>query len=327
MNGTAPHTTAPRVAVVVLNFNGRTHLEQALPSLLRPEPGLRHEVLVVDNASTDGSLEFLARSYPALPVLANATNRGWPGGNNDGARWAADRGAEFVAFVNNDIEAPPGWLAHAVRLCEARPQLAVVGYDIVEDADRDRSRALFQSLLRSPPPVRSEPADHVAGTALFCRLSAFRELGGFDETLFMYADEDDFEERVRMAGFEMARMNLPVWHYGEGTAGRTIPLYAAYLAFRNSARQHLKYHGFSAFLRYTAVAAVRACRPRRRNAIGSERRMRPAHPAINLALLLAAFAWNLGAAPHTCSQGRRVRAHMESVRQRHEVPPPASGGS
>src|SRR5688572_7779686 len=99
----------PLVSVIVVNYNGRHHLAECLHALERQTlPAGQFETVLVDNGSTDGSIEFVRAHFPRVKVVPLPTNRGFAGGNNVGLAHAAGR---TVALLNNDTAAAPNWLA------------------------------------------------------------------------------------------------------------------------------------------------------------------------------------------------------------------------
>ena len=106
----------PSVAVVILNFNGRTYLEQFLPAVIASVgPGV--EVIVADNASTDDSVDLVERAFSSVRVIRNATNSGYAGGYNEAlARVSAD----YYVLLNSDVEVTPGWIEPVIALMEDR---------------------------------------------------------------------------------------------------------------------------------------------------------------------------------------------------------------
>ncbi len=110
-------TNPPRLGVVVLNWNGRDHLAGLFPSLLASTYS-DFFVLVVDNGSQDGSVEWTRREFPSVEVLALGENRRFSGGNNAGAARARELGAELLLILNNDTEVDPeclSWLVESFR--------------------------------------------------------------------------------------------------------------------------------------------------------------------------------------------------------------------
>jgi len=118
---------SPLVSVITVNFNGAHLLPDLLRSLER-QTYRHHEVLVIDNGSTDGSAELVRRDFPGVNVLVQSRNRGFAGGNNAGIR--AARG-ELIALVNNDTVADPSWLEELVRTARAEPRAAAVSSKIL----------------------------------------------------------------------------------------------------------------------------------------------------------------------------------------------------
>lgn len=125
----APGVPEPFVSIIVVNYNGRQHLESLLPSLLSLDyPPERREILVVDNGSADGSTIFVRSAYPDIRVLEAGENRGFAGGNNLGIR--AARG-ELVALINNDAIADRSWLRGLVEAAAEDPRIGIVGSKVL----------------------------------------------------------------------------------------------------------------------------------------------------------------------------------------------------
>jgi GT2 family glycosyltransferase len=233
----------PLVCVVVLNCNGREHLEYCLPSICATE--YEHlRVLVVDNGSSDDSLA-VARRFP-VDIAANARNIGWAGGNNVGIRRAIEMGADYLVLANNDIKVDPRWITEAVRLAEVHPDIAVVGFDVHEpipgSTDTDSGFTAACDAWREPVVT---PPTFVGGMAMFARVRTFEELGLIDENFFLYGEENDFQIRVRRAGYQVVAVNVPVWHFGQAFFGKTS-LRASLLQTENNIQLLLKHQGVAA---------------------------------------------------------------------------------
>ena len=233
------------VAVVVVNFNGGKYLQRCLASISsqsrRPDI-----VIVVDNASVDGSLSDVRPQYPDYLYLPNATNVGFAKANNQAFDICHDLGVEYVALLNPDAFAAPDWLA-----------------TLLAAADREPACASWAScLLRADAPSEVDglgDAYHISGSAwrrrhgqqleaawlvdryVFCacaaaalyRLSAVREVGGFDEDLFCYLEDVDLGFRLRLRGHLCRLVSAArVEHVGSGITGFRSPA-ATYYGQRN----------------------------------------------------------------------------------------------
>jgi len=194
--------------VVVVNWNRRELLRACLESLAR-QADVSFETIVVDNGSSDGSAD-LASGFGAR-VIRNSENRGFCAANNQGV--AAARG-DFIALLNNDAEAEPGWLAALHRVCSQRSGVGMAASKILvwEDPKRiDKAAQLIfpdgQNRGRGSGAVdrgqfdREEDAAWPDGCAAMYRKEMLDSIGGFDEDLFAYGDDAELGLRARIAGW------------------------------------------------------------------------------------------------------------------------------
>ncbi len=222
----------PDVTVIVLNFNGREHLGPCLESLDALDyPSERLHVRVVDNASVDDSLAFLARSHPTVPVIRNDRNLGFSAAMNRAVEAAE---TPFIALLNNDARVDAAWL---------RELIAPVAAD---DADCAGSRLVswdgsqtlfegggcnfhgigFQCGMDAPEGATDSPEILFAcGAALAMRRERFLEAGGFDEDYFAYYEDVDFGWRLWLLGHRvvLAPRSI-VYHQHSATASR-VPVH------------------------------------------------------------------------------------------------------
>ena len=302
----------PTVCIVILNYNGRELLERFLPAIARTDYQPL-ELVVVDNASTDDSVEWLRQHWPHLTVLPQSYNRFWAGGNNAGIRYALEKGHHYVAFANNDKEPHPAWIREAVRFSQSNPQFGMIGFRLF---NQDKSRAAFEEVCRTELQQESHPVTHVDGCSLFCDSNVFRTLGLFDEDYLIYCEESDLEYRALQAGWQAAQVNVPVWHLGEATMQR-VALRRAYLQMRNIIRFNFKLHGIVSGLRMIKTVLNRACNPWPPPDLAKGyfmQRYRPAGLATNAALAFAAIGWNLLHLPRTLRIGRQDRRRIALCR-------------
>lgn len=291
----AQRNSWPRVCVFILNHNGKNHLEYCLPSLCATDYP-NYELVLLDNASTDGSVEYTRRNFPQIAVIQNDKNLGWAGGNNVGIRYALDHGADYVVLQNNDTKVDPRWLGAAVQVCRADAHIGIVGFRMLqeyvqgEDPDQEQFRELSAAWER----LEYEPAHHVTGAALFVRVDVFRDVGLIDEAYFAYSEEDDLEKRAMRAGYRMVRINVPLWHYNGGFWRKQF-LKSSVLALRNNVRCMIKNDTPRSIAHQILWLFRFVCPPRLEYdvRIPHFRRLRPSNLVVNNAVLLYALLWNL----------------------------------
>ena len=276
---------APRVYVVVLNFNGAAHLAACLTSLLETEYA-NYRIVVVDNNSLDGSWQVADQHGDRMTLIRNRSNLGWSGGNNVGIRHCLDAGARYIVLANNDIKVHRAWIREAVAAAEAVPQVGVVGFDVHEAPDATAAEAAFEAACRAWRPAPAVPVANVGGMAMFVRATLFRELGLIDESFWAYGDENDFLRRATLAGYTAAMVNVPIWHFGGGSFGRSS-LRAALLQTENNIQLLLKYSSAWGVMRAGVRHIWRRWLPRRRPrpATAVEQRLRGQSFLVNAALL------------------------------------------
>jgi len=222
---------AGAISVVVVNWNRRDLLKACLQSLTRQQINQPFEVVVVDNGSDDGSPEMVLNEWgnnPLVPVvlLRNPENRGFCAANNQGFA-ASD--AEFVALLNNDAEAEPGWLAALASAFEGRPEVGMAASKVLvhEDPRRiDKVGHLIypdgQNRGRGTGELDEGQYDRVEevlwpdGCAAMYRHSMLDQIGGFDEDFFAYGDDAELGLRARIAGWKCLYMPQAVVRHHRG---------------------------------------------------------------------------------------------------------------
>lgn len=221
-------STSPLVSVVIPSWNGLEFLDACLTSLARQRFD-DFEVIVVDNASDDGSVDFMRQHFPTVRVLALLENLGFAGAVNAGARSA--RGT-YIAVLNSDTEVDPEWLAELVACLERHPRAASIASKVLRLDDDAVLDGAGDSMTRSLKAYRRgwgevdrgqyDTEDEVfsaSGTACLWRADVFRELGGFDASFFAYYDDVDLGFRARLAGYESwYAPRAVVGHVGHGTS-------------------------------------------------------------------------------------------------------------
>lgn len=218
-----------KVTVIVLNWNGWADTLQCLASLYSlstPAPN----ILLIDNHSTDGSVERIKQAYPELEILVTSENLGFGGGCNVGIRVALARSSDYIWLINSDATVEPKTLAAMLHQAESNPQLGAVGSVIYEWGSTELIQlwggGRFNPWLGRSEPLRS-PGElaFVSGASMLLRSSALREIGMFDEqTFFMYWEDTDLGFRLRRHGWQLATAEESrVWHRGSGSLGQGNP--------------------------------------------------------------------------------------------------------
>ncbi len=216
--------------MVVVNWNRKDLLRACLRSLAR-QTGVTLEIIVVDNGSTDGSSDLAEHEFHAR-VIRNPDNRGFCAANNQGI--AAARG-EFIALLNNDAEAEPGWLSALHRACSQRPDIGMAASKVLvwEDPQRidkvghlifadGQNRGRGSGALDRGQYDREEEVLWPDGSAALYRKEMLDRIGGFDEDFFAYGDDAELGLRARIAGWKcIYTPEAVVRHHRGSTLGKS----------------------------------------------------------------------------------------------------------
>ena len=231
----------PRASVIIPNWNGLRYLRPCLVSL-QAQTCPSFEVLVVDNASSDGSVEAVQREFAGVRTLALAYNGGYSGGCNAGVRQA--RG-EIVVFLNNDIEAEPTWLEALIDALDRHPEAgSAASRMMLYDQPTHIHSAGDLYGIDGIPESRGvwqpygEPYDREClvfggcGGALAYRKNVLDEIGLFEEAFFMYCEDVDLNWRAQLAGYRCVYTpDAVVRHHLSATGGGKL---ASYYVGRNT---------------------------------------------------------------------------------------------
>lgn len=223
-----------RLSVVILNWNGRRHLERYLPSVVAHTEG-DAEVVVADNGSTDDSLQWLRLNYPDVRVIRLDRNYGFAGGYNRALREVA---SEYVLLLNSDVEVTAGWWQPLVEVLDTESDVAAVAPKLLADMERTKfeyagAAGGFIDYLGYPfcrgrilSNVEEDRGQYdnrrdifwASGAAMCCRRELFESLGGFDEDFFAHMEEIDLQWRMQLAGWRIVvEPKSVVYHLGGGT--------------------------------------------------------------------------------------------------------------
>lgn len=252
--------SSPRVAVVVLDWNGPQDTRECIASVLASDHAPL-DVFLVDNASRAPVLDEVRRRHPAVRTIANPSNLGYAGGNNVGLHAALDAGAEWVLVLNNDARVRPDTVTELVRVAASDPRIAAVGAKVLrlEDPARlwmawgevDYRQSLVQLVGENAPDSGAFDAQRdvpwVSGCAILLSRRALEQIGPFDEAFFAYHEEVDWCATAREHGLRVVYApRAVVLHRGQtSSGGATFVSRRQYLTARNMVR-FVRKHGSAA---------------------------------------------------------------------------------
>ncbi len=258
------------VAVIIVSWNVRDYLGPCLRSVYADFrlSGLHGEVWVVDNASTDGTVDFLRDLFPHVHVIANQENVGFGAANNRGMSVAAAYEPRYYFLLNPDTVLRPGALTHLVSCLAERPNAGMVGARLMYGNGRFQHSAFqFPGLMQLafdlfplPPrlynsrlngryprryyePHRSPfPVDHPLGATMLVRAAVAEKTEGFDESFHMYCEEIDWSWRIHQAGWKVYTVPAAeIIHYS-GESTRQVPAQSIINLWRSRARLYRRHH-------------------------------------------------------------------------------------
>ncbi len=242
-------TGEPAVAIVILNWNGRSFLQKFLPAVVNSSYRNKR-IVVADNASSDDSVDFLRKFYPGVSILINTSNEGFAKGYNTALKQVE---AEYYVLLNSDVEVTPGWLEPVISLMETDKKIAacqpkVLSYNNkgqfeyagaaggwIDNYGYPFARGRVFDLCEIDHGQYDDARDcfWATGAALFVRARVYHEIGGLDEYFFAHQEEIDLCWRMQLSGYRvMVQPGSVVYHVGGGTlpAGNS---YKTFLNFRN----------------------------------------------------------------------------------------------
>lgn len=239
-----------KVAVVILNWNGKSFLEEFIPGVIEHSSN-DAEVIVADNMSTDGSVSYLKNNFPEVRIIQNKENGGFAKGYNDALKLID---AEYYILLNSDIQVTPNWIPPVIQLMDSDKNIAACQPKILAYHDKTKFEyaggaggfidkygypfckgRLFQS-IETDDGQYDETSEifWASGACLFVRAELFHSFDGLDEDFFAHMEEIDFCWRLKQSGYKiMICPQSKVYHIGGGT----LPKKSArktYLNMRNN---------------------------------------------------------------------------------------------
>jgi GT2 family glycosyltransferase len=230
-----------KVSILIVNYNVKYFLEQCLDSVIRASRNIESEILVVDNQSSDHSIEYLAPRFPQVIFIANQENVGFSKANNQAIQ---DAGGEYILLLNPDTVIGENTLERVCRFMDEHPDAGGIGVKMLDGFGHflPESKRGFPSPwnsfckmsglsklfpgstvwgkyhLRYLPEDSINEVDVLAGAFMLLRRKVLDEIGLLDETFFMYGEDIDLSYRIKQGGYKNYYIPEPIIHYkGEST--------------------------------------------------------------------------------------------------------------
>ncbi len=238
-----------KIAVVILNWNGKKLLEQFLPSIIKNSP--ESTIYLADNDSSDDSISFVSTNFPSVQIIKNEYNFGFAQGYNEALKSV---NADIFALVNSDVEVTPNWLQPILETFKNEPNTAIVQPKILDYKRKDyfeyagagggfidkygfpycRGR-IFETIEKDLGQYNDTcEIFWASGACFFIRSSVYRELNGFDGDFFAHQEEIDLCWRAKNKKYIIKYNGLStIYHFGGATLSEESPK-KTFLNFRNS---------------------------------------------------------------------------------------------
>ncbi len=240
-----------KVAVVILNYNGKKFLEEFLPNVIANTNAEMAEIVVADNASTDGSVAFMQERFPSIRLIVNDFNGGFATGYNLALKQIE---VEYFVLLNSDIEVTPQWIEPVIDLMDSDPNIAACQPKILSYYDKEKFEYAGASGgfidKYGYPFCRGRVFQHLeedhgqyddacevfwaTGACMFVRADLYLQHGGLDDSFFAHMEEIDFCWRMKNLGYKIyCCPQSKVYHIGGGTLPKSSAR-KTYLNFRNN---------------------------------------------------------------------------------------------
>lgn len=247
-----------KVAVVILNWNGKNFLEKFLPSVVACNSSYA-EIIIADNASKDDSIDFLKKNYPQLRIIQNANNRGFAKGYNDALKQVQ---AEYYVLLNSDVEVTDGWLDAVIKLMDSDKSIAacqpkIKAYNNKSSFEYAGAAGGFIDKYGYPfcrgrilEKIEEDKGQYddvreifwATGACMFVRAECYHRIEGLDEDFFAHMEEIDLCWRLKNFGYKiMYCPHSTIYHVGGGTLSKNSPK-KTFLNFRNNLMLICKNH-------------------------------------------------------------------------------------
>jgi GT2 family glycosyltransferase len=198
-----------RVSIIILNYDGLAYLKDCLASL-RAQTYPNFKIIVCDNASKDGSVEFLTKNSSDITLIRNQRNLGFAKGNNIAINYALKQGTDYIFLLNNDTELEPHALTKLVETAESDRSFGIAGPLLLDLKDKKTVQEVGMSIDKFGFPMQKKGSKQavsevffVSGCAMLMKRAVLQTVGAFDDDYFMFAEDLDLCWRAQLAGYKI----------------------------------------------------------------------------------------------------------------------------
>ncbi|MEX1995447.1 MAG: glycosyltransferase family 2 protein [Candidatus Saccharimonadales bacterium] len=231
-----------KACVVIPNWNGEDSLAECLDSLKSQSEAVK--IIVVDNASTDGSIALIEEKYPDVTLIKHRRNLGFTGGVNAGIKYAIRLGAKYVALLNNDAVAHKDWAKHLVSFLDKNSQAGIAASKILDNEKRLDSTGEMYTVWGLPYPRGRGESDSgqydserwifgASGGASMYRVKMLEEIGLFDQDFFAYYEDVDLSFRAQLADWKVGYQPQAVAYHQIGATSSRMKGFTTYHTLKN----------------------------------------------------------------------------------------------
>lgn len=217
-----------KVIAIILNWNGLAFTKKCCESLAKLDNSRNLRIIVVDNGSTEHSLDELVAMCPNAEVIESGSNLGFAGGNCFGFDYIQNKGYDYDAIwlLNNDTECEPYALESLLATLYSNQQCGVAGCDMIQSAGEMAGKIVSGGALMSFPlytpflPKPGEKYDYLCGASLLIRREVIKQVGLLDKDFFFFFEDAEYSYRVKKAGWQLSiAEGTPIRHYGSAAIG------------------------------------------------------------------------------------------------------------